>query len=1275
MDPGSRKPPAQGCTSSSETPDDNCYENIEPPDENYYEYIEANKINNKFTCNEELAEKVRNKEDPYSSSDDEVNSRLCTEVLGVDYKNRRKWVPRSLTKNGKNIILLEKEQKPTIVLSAKNKLLNCLIDSGSDKCLIKYETLEELDSLSEIKKANVKVNGLNGTSRVTGKTDLKLKLGEEEITCKALVLKNMNYPGHIILGRDLLETNNAILDFGKNKITINGVDVDFSRSTKDKELSSKMREDVCLMANYVSKGRRKKAKDKSKLKKSQLSKEDKNDIRKTKAKVHLSCETTLEAGTFKVLYGHSNLIPGEYNVKKKYDNAGYIVAEGICKVNDDGRVPVGVVNMTSEDIILDENTMLAEIELFEEIESYSVVVENMLDELRENGIRSKKDFKNNEANEVERGVKGTHPKRDIKNKKEEKKRINSLIKPNSDVISGGNERSGENGAVGTTELEGSFYSNEPRSGQMMNKEICIKNDIKNDINEENKKKEIKEEALYKEKAKKELNFEELKLNVDESTSKSEDGVVHRLKNLLNEYREIISLDGEGIGRTNLLTHKIRLKDERTVINTPSYRVPHKYQSLLDIELAKMKDQGLIEDSISPFNSPVLVVKKKNGEIRPVIDFRNINKNIFIDSFALPKIDEILNSVGNSNFYTTLDIKSAFHHVALDEESKPITAFNAGSSKLQFRVLPFGLSSSPSVFQALMSRCLGEILGKIAFCFIDDIIIYSQTVDDHFEHLRNVFTKLREANLHIKLEKCEFFKSKVNYLGHVISREGISYNKSNKIENAIPPKDVKELQRFLGAVNYFRKFIPMFSEIAKPLYKLLQKNQPFDWSEECVRAFDKLKSQLSNPPVLAHPNYDKPFYIFTDASQDGIGACLCQAADQNPKLMRPIMYFSKTLNKAQRRYSTTKREALGLVTAVKQFQYIVTGYPCYVLTDHRPLIFMFNRKNLPADAAMARWCLALQAYDLELKYYPGKKNVVADYLSRSPGLSEIDLLNCETISKNIGNEIDDEEDFETNLAESTELEIRSESCNVFMAKKEQPLAEYIPKLEDVSWSIDELKKEQAEDSFTNTILNYIRDGNEGHISEKELNKYIIISGVLYKQRKIDNRELEILNVVVPTKLMPKALLSIHYTMHNSHVHTLFKFMFRYFHPNEKKLVREFCSECDVCKLLKGRRPQPIKLKSAPIPSRPFDTVSMDFVGPFLKTDNGNKYILSIVDLFSRYCILKALPSRNTEGVIKTLREVFCQYGFPNTLLSDNALEFTSTALNNFAKIYSFKKVEA
>ena len=412
----------------------------------------------------------------------------------------------------------------------------------------------------------------------------------------------------------------------------------------------------------------------------------------------------------------------------------------------------------------------------------------------------------------------------------------------------------------------------------------------------------------------------------------------------------------------------------------------------------------------------------------------------------------------------------------------------------------------------MSRVLQDLLGVISYCYIDDIVVYSRHEKDHLQHLEMVLKKLSEAKLTLKLEKCQFFQTSIKYLGYNIDRTGISCNNSFKLTDCPRPHNVKTLQQFLGLVNYFRKFIPAFGNIARPLYNLLRNDTDFDWTDECETAYVRLKNILSETTTLAHPNYNEPFVLFTDASNYCIGACLAQADKQGH--LRPLGYFSKTMTRTQCKYSTTKKEALALVSALKHFQFIITGYPTIVCTDHRPLIGLFSKK-LPTDTALARWCLSIQSFRLSLKYYPGKLNVVADYMSRlenPPTL--IDIENCPILAQTDG---DDSIEFD---------DIQTEDDCTTLTTDAKPLIDYVPKLEDVSWTNSELIQAQNNDDFCQDIYQQFH-GKEPTKVVSDLDKYVYIGRILFKKRQIDDRHVDTLNVVVPSALLNKAIRSVHY----------------------------------------------------------------------------------------------------------------------------------------------------
>ena len=420
--------------------------------------------------------------------------------------------------------------------------------------------------------------------------------------------------------------------------------------------------------------------------------------------------------------------------------------------------------------------------------------------------------------------------------------------------------------------------------------------------------------------------------------------------LLNQYRENISLPGEAPGRTNVMRHVIRLSTEKPLY-TPQYRVQGIHQKPLDDVIDDMLKEGVIRESKSPYNSPIVVVPKPDGSIRPCVDFRNINRHVIPDRFPLPILGEILQSLSGNDLFSTIDCQSGFWQIELEEESKAVTAFSTRKGHFEYKVLPFGLKDAVNSFERMMTMTLSGLINNSVLVYLDDVVVFSKGPKEHLEKLRAVLERFKETGLTLLLNKCTFLRRNIKYLGHRVSCQGVELDpdKTKTIESYQPPDNPDKIRSFLGLLSYYRAFIPNFSKKAEPLTKLLRGKEPFVWSEDQQTAFDELKSCLLAPPILRFPSFDKPFFIATDASDSGLGAALLQEVDS--KLM-PISYASRTLNKAERNYSVTKREALAVVWALRQYKYLVLGYQIIVITDHKPLLAIFRKE--PPDALMARW---------------------------------------------------------------------------------------------------------------------------------------------------------------------------------------------------------------------------------------------------------------------------------------------------------------------------------
>lgn len=421
------------------------------------------------------------------------------------------------------------------------------------------------------------------------------------------------------------------------------------------------------------------------------------------------------------------------------------------------------------------------------------------------------------------------------------------------------------------------------------------------------------------------------------------------------------------------------------IQSKIYRFPEIHKEMVLHEMKKLLELGVISHSRSHFNSPVWVVSKKddaqgNKQWRVVIDFRALNKITVPDRFPLPNISDIIDQLGKAKYFSVLDLTSGFHQIELRPEDRYKTGFTVCGNLYEYNRLPFGLINAAPAFQRIMSRVLEGLVGKICFVYIDDIVIYGNSLQEHINNLNVVLRRLDENKLKVKPSKCHFLKSQISYLGYVISPDGVKMDpkKTEAIMKFVSPKNEKQLKSFLGLAGFYRKFIPAFSAIAEPLHKLLRKDVIFAWNEECEAAFRKLINVIALDITLQYPDFNKDFYLTCDASNFGIGAVLSQKNDEG--LDQPIAFISRSLNKCERNYSTTEKECLAILWSITEFRNYLYGRPFIILSDHRPLVWLDSVKD--PGARLLRWRLKLNDYDYRIQYIEGKLNYVADELSRN-----------------------------------------------------------------------------------------------------------------------------------------------------------------------------------------------------------------------------------------------------------------------------------------------------
>ncbi|XP_041356959.1 uncharacterized protein LOC121374100 [Gigantopelta aegis] len=450
--------------------------------------------------------------------------------------------------------------------------------------------------------------------------------------------------------------------------------------------------------------------------------------------------------------------------------------------------------------------------------------------------------------------------------------------------------------------------------------------------------------------------------------------IQEVRKLLYEYSDVLS---DSPGYTSLASHDIRLLSD-TPVRVKPYPLPFAMRDVVDDEVRSMLQMDIIEYSDSPYSSPIVIVKKKDGTNRFCIDFRRLNKITIFDAEPMPNADEIFAKLNGCRYISKLDLSKGYWQLPLTESAKGLTAFQTPMGLFQFKVMPFGLVNAPASFSRLMRKLLQDM--QNIDNFIDDIIIYTTTFGEHMQVLKELLIRLRHANLTAKPSKCYIGFQSLECLGHIVGNEKLEpvLDKVKAIKEAKQPETKKQVKSFLGLVGFYRKFIPNFASIATPLTDLTRKGQPnkIVWEQAQENAFHTLKNALTRFPILKLPDVDKTFILQTDASENGIGAVLSQM-DECIKM--PIAYASRKYKKAETHYATVEKECLAIVWAIQKFQRYLYGREFILETDHQPLVYL--NKSKCANARLMHWALVLQPYRFQIVAIKGSENVGADCLSR------------------------------------------------------------------------------------------------------------------------------------------------------------------------------------------------------------------------------------------------------------------------------------------------------
>lgn len=713
------------------------------------------------------------------------------------------------------------------------------------------------------------------------------------------------------------------------------------------------------------------------------------------------------------------------------------------------------------------------------------------------------------------------------------------------------------------------------------------------------------------------------VNINKELSVEEQDKIYTL---ISDYRSTFAQNLSELGCTNLTEMEIHLNDKNPVVYKP-YRLSYSERQNVQTMVSELIENDIVEESVSSFASPILLVAKKNGGKRLCVDYRALNSRTVKDHFPLPRIEDQIDQLSGSRYFTSLDLTSGYYQIPIKPDCRHLTAFVTPDGLYQFKRMPFGLVNAPSVFQRTITKALSakvtndtsETPTKQAHAYMDDLIITSKTVQEGLDKLENTFKLLNNANLTLNIQKCFFFQTSIDYLGYEISFEGIKPGKVKieAVENFPTPKNVHEVRQFIGLASFFRKFIKNFSLIARPLTDLTRKTVTWRWGVDEQRAFESLKSELVQRPVLALYNPQFKTELHTDASKVGLAGILLQKEHDDAPL-KPIAYYSRKTTLDEQKFHAYDLETLAVVTSLNRFRVYLLGIEFTIITDCNALRATFSKRDILPR--IARWWLTLQEYNCNIIYRPNHNMTHVDALSRNP----IEL---------------------NTLIEDVE----------------------VPRVLNVTRD-DWLMSLQQTDSKLTHIRKVLEDPDYSDVVDIKQN-FIVKNNKLF--RKIG----EELKWVVPKGARWQICRQNHDDIgHFSLEKTLSKIKKDFWFPKMKKFVSKYVKACVHCaygKDTSGKKEGYLH----PIPKIeiPFHTCHIDHLGPFVRSRLGNMYILLIVDGFTKFCILKPLRNLKSTLTIRALSDVFSTFGYPSRIISDRGTCFTSKEFEDFCTNSKIKHI--
>ena len=697
----------------------------------------------------------------------------------------------------------------------------------------------------------------------------------------------------------------------------------------------------------------------------------------------------------------------------------------------------------------------------------------------------------------------------------------------------------------------------------------------------------------------------------------------RLQKLLDKYSEIFE---EKVGTLKSTKARLTMNEDTQPKFCRARPVPYALQPKVEAELKRLEREGILHKvAFSDWATPIVPVVKRNGEVRICGDFKvTVNPQLQTEQYPLPRIEDIFAKLAGGQKFTKIDLRQAYHQMEVHEESKKYLTINTNQGLYQYDRLVFGITSAPAIWQRSMDQVLEGVKGTS--CILDDMIITGKDDDEHFKNLEEVLKRLEQHGLRAKKEKCQFFQEKITYCGHEVDKHGLHKTKEkvNAVVNAPQPTNVQQVRSFLGLINYYHKFLPNLATILHPLNHLLEHGQKWEWSNECNEAFSKVKELITSDLVLTHYNPNLPLKLACDASPVGIGAVLSHIIEDGTE--RPIAFASRTLNKAERKYSQIDKEALALVWGVKKFHLYLFGRHFTLVTDHEPLTSIFNpKKGIPAMtiARLQRYALFLAGFDYSIEYKSTTQHGNADGLSRLP-------LECGENKETV------------------------DPAEIFQ----------VSQMEMLPVSSDMIRREIQKDPTLSLVLEYAKRGwptdckKEVEPFYRRKEEITIQDGCLMWGSR----------VIIPSKLQNQVLDELH----EGHLGIVkMKALARSYMwwPTIDKSIEQLAKRCEGCQRVQNN-PKIAPLHPWEWPARPWQRIHIDFAGPFL----GRMFLIAI-DAYSKWPEVIPMSSTSTDRTIEELRTMFSRNGIPEQLVSDNGPQFTAVEFTTFTRINGIKHIKS